>query len=542
MNIKRTLTAATLTVALLIGFAPARAELHPNANKDKFGYIDDSGTVVIKHAYEIAMPFVDGMAKVKKGGKWGYIGEDGKPIIAIQYDDIQPFEGDIARVKKGDKYGYIRKDGTFVIKPDFNFIGSFNKDGYVWVAKGKTIKDAKKGLYKWSQEILKPNYYSLGFFIETDSCDYRSGKVMFPNVPNEITQNLSELTPSDMPYIWACTNIVGNKYVLFDLNGKELCKSPGYIGAPQNGYAMTMSLSKKMKFNYISTNGLNKKLLTKDVEIKPEDAATPPCHPFIKGLAACRQGDGFSLIDTLGVSHSGIYTNMTPVGDNGYITVHSEKYGLVDAMGNEVVEPSYSIILPPMNPKEEQILAASDASKRCGYIHIDGTIIVPFTYDNVLSFRKGLGYVKAGQYWGVVDTLNRVLIKPNWADVIMCINDGDTHTWVKDSTTGKWYAHSLSTDRHSFDKGFTNVTAFDEKGRACVVDGEMAGAVSTTGQQILPARFGSLDLARAALAQMDSLGQTAMTEAEAYRMNIYLNQDRHKYKLQQHIDENMWDF
>ncbi len=531
-------------MALILSVSlPALAELHPNAKKDKFGYVDDSGAVIIKHSYQVAMPFENGMAKVKKGDKWGYIDETGTPVIAIQYDDIQPFNNGIARVKKGKKLGYIRQDGSIYIKPDFDFIGGINEQGYVWVAKGKTLDAALKGLYKDGVEIIKPKYTALGFYLLTDSCDYRDGKPLFPNIPNEMTANLSKLSTSDVPYIWA--TLYGTTNSIFDLNGNQLCKVSGYkLGAPKDGFSLAIKPGKKdSAYNYFVLGQNNKKWFSKDIKVKNETLATPPCHPFVNGYAACNTGSGFQLYSTDGKSSSAVYTNMLPVGNSGYIVTKDGKYGLVSGSGKEVTAPIYNLILAPANPKEELVLAARDQNDKCGYINIDGTVIVPFQYDNVLSFRKGFGYVKSGNFWGIVDRDNKQLIAPKWESIIMCRNEDDAYTWVQNPTDKKWYAHSLADDKHSCNTGYKSVNSFDSKERACVMfDDDKIGAVTPQGKIILPAKFSTLELAVRALDYMDEKGQTTMSETDAYRFNIYVHPNRHTYKLQDKIDKSMWDY
>ncbi len=531
-------------MALILSVSlPALAELHPNAKKDKFGYVDDSGAVIIKHSYQVAMPFENGMAKVKKGDKWGYIDETGSPVIAIQYDDIQPFNNGIARVKKGKKLGYIRQDGSIYIKPDFDFIGGINEQGYVWVAKGKTLDAALKGLYKDGVEIIKPKYTALGFYLLTDSCDYRDGKPLFPNMPNEMTANLSKLSTSDVPYIWA--TLYGTTNSIFDLNGNQLCKVSGYkLGAPKDGFSLAIKPGKKdSAYNYFVLGQNNKKWFSKDIKVKNETLATPPCHPFVNGYAACNTGSGFQLYSTDGKSSSAVYTNMLPVGNSGYIVTKDGKYGLVSGSGKEVTAPIYNLILAPANPKEELVLAARDQNDKCGYINIDGTVIVPFQYDNVLSFRKGFGYVKSGNFWGIVDRDNKQLIAPKWESIIMCRNENDAYTWVQNPTDKKWYAHSLADDKHSCNTGYKSVNSFDSKERACVMfDDDKIGAVTPQGKIILPAKFSTLELAVRALDYMDEKGQTTMSETDAYRFNIYVHPNRHTYKLQDKIDKSMWDY
>ena len=57
---------------------------------ETYGYIDKSGKMIINPQFESAMPFMDGMAFVKQGGKWGIIDETGHYTVNPQFDGVNP--------------------------------------------------------------------------------------------------------------------------------------------------------------------------------------------------------------------------------------------------------------------------------------------------------------------------------------------------------------------------------------------------------------------------------------------------------------------
>src|SRR5574344_1402282 len=124
-------------VSILIGSQSMVAQsLFPDKNdKDKYGYIDRDGNMVLKYEYKEAGPFVEGKAKVCKGDKWGYINESGKEVIPLKYSDIDVWNNGYCRVAvggstkegylKGAKYGIISQNGDYVLKPEYDEIGPF---------------------------------------------------------------------------------------------------------------------------------------------------------------------------------------------------------------------------------------------------------------------------------------------------------------------------------------------------------------------------------------------------------------------------------
>jgi len=56
---------------------------------------------------------------IKYNGKWGYIDETGIIIINPQYDTASEFFEGLALIEIGGKKGYIDKTGKKVISPEF---------------------------------------------------------------------------------------------------------------------------------------------------------------------------------------------------------------------------------------------------------------------------------------------------------------------------------------------------------------------------------------------------------------------------------------
>lgn len=88
------------------------AELLPAVSKDKAGYINSKGQLVIPCVFE-----------------------SGKEFSAIRLDvtdgyavDGKPFSEGLAAVKFGGNWGYIDRAGDFVIEPQFSEVSRFQKD------------------------------------------------------------------------------------------------------------------------------------------------------------------------------------------------------------------------------------------------------------------------------------------------------------------------------------------------------------------------------------------------------------------------------
>jgi len=80
--------------------------LLPVCVDDKWGYMDNTCTLVVNPQFDLASHFSEGLAAVRIGdsntGKWGYIDETGEFIISPQFDDAQEFFEGLAFVWIGD--------------------------------------------------------------------------------------------------------------------------------------------------------------------------------------------------------------------------------------------------------------------------------------------------------------------------------------------------------------------------------------------------------------------------------------------------------
>ena len=100
----------------LVGVA---AEKHFDGSYDieniKCGYIDQSGTEIIRPQYSSAWDFSEGLAVVGINGKYGYIDKTGNVVIPLQFDSAQDFSEGLACVRKNNKCFFIDKSGNIVI-------------------------------------------------------------------------------------------------------------------------------------------------------------------------------------------------------------------------------------------------------------------------------------------------------------------------------------------------------------------------------------------------------------------------------------------
>lgn len=79
----------------------------------KYGFIDNTGQVVIPPKYDLAWDFSEGLARVSQNGKAGFIDNTGKVVIPLKYDKAYSFYNGVAGVldrSTGEAF-YINRQG-----------------------------------------------------------------------------------------------------------------------------------------------------------------------------------------------------------------------------------------------------------------------------------------------------------------------------------------------------------------------------------------------------------------------------------------------
>ncbi|MCP2045921.1 WG repeat-containing protein [Pontibacter sp. HSC-36F09] len=79
------------------------------------------GEQLTEFKYRVIGRFLDGLSKVREGGKFGFINMNGDVVIPLEYDLCEPFENGFAMVMKGKKWGAINKNGEKVIAVKFSY-------------------------------------------------------------------------------------------------------------------------------------------------------------------------------------------------------------------------------------------------------------------------------------------------------------------------------------------------------------------------------------------------------------------------------------
>lgn len=131
----------------------------------KSGYLDTTGAVAIKPAWDKTGDFSEGLAAVNLGGKpagssskeliggWGYIDRTGAPAIPATLELADSFSNGLAAVRKDGLWGYIDKAGKWVVKPAYLEAYPFRPEGLaqVLLPDGSLTWIDRKGVPIWKE-------------------------------------------------------------------------------------------------------------------------------------------------------------------------------------------------------------------------------------------------------------------------------------------------------------------------------------------------------------------------------------------------------
>ncbi|SHO49172.1 WG repeat-containing protein [Anaerocolumna xylanovorans] len=217
---------------------------------DLYGFVDQTGSIVIKPSYTWAGNFSDGLAVVYQDGTYLAINTKGKVILKTS-NYVNDFHNGLASFTdtKTYKNGYINNKGKIVIKASYNFASDFGKDHTAIVSKsGKFYRINSEGKILKTYPLNIKNYYGVtgdGYITYTDS------KTFLEGVKDLNGKTILKASYSDATYLGNGLFGVKKKLpdgegyltgvmpsALFDKNGKQLTSYKYYdLSVYTNQYA-----------------------------------------------------------------------------------------------------------------------------------------------------------------------------------------------------------------------------------------------------------------------------------------------------------------
>ncbi len=548
--------------------------------KDKsFGIIDKSGKAIGKSmGYSLIAPF-DGtdLLLVAEGGKRV---EDAGKIKSRKSICPYGFKGSLSYPIDGAKWGLVSQDGQFQIAPKYQEISSRMENGLIIVQlkgllgimdiNGNSIFDAvydamtpvnnqgiaairNKKTQKWSLiskdgKILVDEDKNTSYFYQYRNNHWGTlNDVSADSLLNNrmlwfeedrlmpIMTFSSSWINTTHPYIAALK--INNKKKnpsselgIYDLDGKEVIPfSAGltYSFVPSEGIAVAFR-DKQCGFYNIGSKTFT-----------PVDNRN--YLPFKNGLSLSysKNNDDFYLVDINGNRKTERYDEVSLAKDR-YVVRKGTHYGLISLSGEEIIPVECLEIREAC----EGIFAVRDNTGAFGYLDKNGNIIIPLEYadgSNVvngyaIASKKMPGVMK--KLSGVINLKNDIVVPLEYEKTVATVGaDGRLNVWVRKN--GVFNIYNMQNARLTPTKyvdmemaDFGTITK-NQNGNFGLISGS---------DEIIPCSLGEADDVRTIYAYMLANNIPSVSSSEARTISIRLNPDRNKFKINEKIGDNYWDF
>jgi len=424
-------------------FNSTLGDLLPVSKKNKIGFIDRNGKLIIKYEYDQYIPInlsislgKSSYGIVRIGEKYGIIDTKNNKIFPIDYDEIESLYNNYFFLRKANKsiIVEITNNKPSIIKT-FNNIGFVDSDfikkeflnGFLYYKTGEeylfkivNIKTNKNGIIDYKGNIVLPCEYNN---------IYKCGAGFIVNNDNNIPPNVS--------YGGVNNHMSG----AFDKNGKELIPlmydritygNINYNSSNENSSFIVSLQYKKptpmsmdcYKYGVISKKGkliLPCKYSLVDIlengDIISGDTYKPSSIRTI-AINKIYDKDGKLLLKGSFDVVLGLSDNVIAFLKDGKVSFyHKNTKTIYSSNYNSIASNSYS-----SNFKVRPYFKVTGYYGKCGLIDNSGKEVLPCVYDEIYTksrYNKHLFKVKYNNKYGIVDLNNRVVIPLSYKDIVV---------------------------------------------------------------------------------------------------------------------------
>jgi hypothetical protein len=277
--------------------------LFPVKVNNQYGFIDQTGRMVIEPKFQFAYAFSEGLAAVRFSNRWHFIDDEGDIEIdgMGSFQELRSFKNGLAPIRIQGRWGFINTRGEVVINPRFRSVTSFSEDrSFV------RSLDFRNWFYINKEGVeLKADLAANGMD-EHENTDFKNGRALVKD--QNMYGYLNDKIETVIPINYADAKVFSDNLAAVKISDR---------------------------WAYISTDG--------SIALNPQYIAA---NVFSQGMAAVRQAsNSFGYINTDGkmVISEQFDEAMTFSEDRAVVRLN-DRYGVIDKTGNWIVEPTYEQI------------------------------------------------------------------------------------------------------------------------------------------------------------------------------------------------------
>ncbi|MFX0102471.1 MAG: WG repeat-containing protein [Candidatus Hodarchaeota archaeon] len=358
---------------------PAKEDfLYKILESGKYGFMDETGKVIVEPRYGTVRYQHDGVIWVNEGGTkeysvihsggvWGLIDSSGNVLFEprLQLRDLNDFSEGVAWVKVADQetrdasWGLIDKSGTFILEPEHTFdisegVTSFHD------SVSHVKKDGKIGMvHKDGRFIVEPNVYNYISWLEGNRAWVHVGGIVDAG--------------------WWGDGIQSGLWGLIDQEGNIVVK-PRF----DDHYSFSDGVA------WINQGGS-----------RDEPSLLDPSPDCVGGKWGLIDPDGRLILD---YKYDEVYNF-----NEGKALVKDE--GIWKIIGKDgTTKVSFNQELDEIHPISDGLLQVT-VNGLYGYIDEAGDYVLQPIYEDVKGY-KGIAWVKKGGNWQIFNKKNRELVTP----------------------------------------------------------------------------------------------------------------------------------
>jgi hypothetical protein len=347
---------STLLVVCFTFTAFAQTKYYPVERKNKWGYMNSEGTMILPPNFDYADEFYEGLAIVAVKNLPCVINDKGLRIIdTALYQNISHFSQGLASAMdfKGRRFYINTKGEKVIILPDDIYEARTFSEGIAVLSK------------KLDEHITK-------FGRDISTLGYRFAYI---NLKGEMVSDFVFEDADDIVNGYARFR-QGTKFGLVNAKGQVVVK-PTFdnIGNFNNGFAV---VAVNGKYGYINSEGAT--------VIKPQFEYA---YDFTEGIAGVWVSGKYGFINTAGeVKIQPTFEQIKPFSEGKAAVMKDGKWGFINKNGEWVLRNVFDNATVFSEGR-----CAVMVKRNWGFIDATGALIIPAEYDAVGSFHDGIADV-----------------------------------------------------------------------------------------------------------------------------------------------------